>query len=127
MNSTTDALIARSYPVCLSDGRFRDGGEGVCVWRCRHRGRYLCAHERNMEISRGKGRGYVWREILIGNCLRDGVRDLIWTSGFASIGLWSRDGLSLRRALDVLQIFEARNFNSFISIFFKLVEFSNVL
>lgn len=67
-----------------------------------------------MEISRGKGRGYVWREILIGNCLRDGVRDLIWTSGFASIGLWSRDGLSLRRALDVLQIFEARNFNSFI-------------
>lgn len=67
-----------------------------------------------MEISRGKGRGYVWREILIGNCLRDGVRDLIWTSGFASIRLWSRDGFSLRRALDVLQIFEARNFNFFI-------------
>ena len=55
-----------------------------------------------MEISRGKGRGYVWREILIGNCLRDGVRDLIWTSGFASIELWNRDGFSLRGAWDVL-------------------------
>lgn len=31
MNSTTDLLIARSYPVCLSDGCFRDGGEGVEV------------------------------------------------------------------------------------------------
>lgn len=51
-----------------------------------------------------------------------------WRTRFdLDVELWSRDGLSLRRALDVLQIFEARNFNSFISIFFKLVEFSNVL
>lgn len=48
-----------------------------------------------------------------------------WRTRFdLDVELWSRDGLSLRGTWDV---FEARNFNSFISIFFKLVEFSNVL
>lgn len=72
-----------------------------------------------MEISRGKGRGYVWREILIGNCLRDGVRDLIWTSSFGA-------GTDL--------VFEEPSmFYKFLKreililLFFKLVEFSNVL